>query len=1057
MPATFRSYKGCLYLGSVRFESFHSLPMLPWIVAEVRRSKGSQAHQISIELTTEGRLLAVNQENLIVQKHYLSTLSKFSQISYDRTLFTYIQKYAQCGDNQPEVNLCHVYQAPDVAMVKELFKSIRELSNHLLRQDLPRCVANLDCVASFEVLYVGKLRLGDPQLSRQMVDEAVRVCASGLEEQRRDSIQIKNSLLTRRHQMSLDSTNSRSILTALRNITPSGVSGLLDRAASPTPTSPKIEYRNRTMILILGKQQIVLLSADKKQISWEKTFSEVLNCVEGASFSDHFAITCVDAHETSSLPYGRLVFKCSSPSIASEIVISIKQSKDNVANAGGVGKLATNNFGCDGCPMLKFHNLCLRLENLDVEESWRLIENWASNVIDESDRKHALVRVPAIDLASPQQRNEVYMHILREHFEFKQKMHFHQPQGAKEKAVLGLFKDIKEKAQKTLSASFETLLKPQRQSSLPLDRTVSSPPMSSGCASAISSDVRLASSSEESVHKNSAESVHRSKEHLTPLPEIPEKRSKSPEPAAGPRTPTRQSSTAITKDIASSMPSTTTDSSPHATISTLPRPRFSQSSYQCAPLTSTGLAPVPPGPSAPVPNRMGMIRRISRKTSRTEIPSEITNRRRTCGELKELWRKAIKETILLNRMERENEKLLIQQSELERKQTCLDYADSGSPNEFCWDTILKNRAESQEELILALVRQGVPKQRRGEIWKLFSKIFNRYFYKGPLDLNAPIFKVEYSSLLEMLTENQHLILVDLARTFPTHRFYKDGFGEGQLSLFNVLKAYSMVDPEVGYCQGLAFVSGVLLLHLTEEEAFQLLKHIMVHLGFRQLYLPSMEGVQVQLYQLWRLLHDIHNDLYIHLERFEMEPALYATPWFLTLFASHFPMELVVRIFDLIFLQGAEVVIKVALAVLVVHKEQLLTCMGFEELSDYLKYKVPLLSCEQLHSIVKTASQSDLSRCILDYEVEFRLIQEDVLQATPQSCQQHHTSALNGKCVAGTEHISETGFQKTTLSTVGTKEFKIKSDLEQQITALRSQNQHLQLEIQSLQEQLQVFK
>lgn len=72
---------------------------------------------LRFQLTTEGRLLAVNRENLIVQKHDLSTLSKFSQISHDRTLFTYIQKYAQCGDNQRELNLCHVYQAPDVAMV----------------------------------------------------------------------------------------------------------------------------------------------------------------------------------------------------------------------------------------------------------------------------------------------------------------------------------------------------------------------------------------------------------------------------------------------------------------------------------------------------------------------------------------------------------------------------------------------------------------------------------------------------------------------------------------------------------------------------------------------------------------------------------------------------------------------------------------------------------------------------------------------------------------------------------------------------------------------------
>lgn len=51
MPATFHSYKGCLYLGAVRFETFHSLPMLPWIVAEVRRSKGDVAHEVSIEVS----------------------------------------------------------------------------------------------------------------------------------------------------------------------------------------------------------------------------------------------------------------------------------------------------------------------------------------------------------------------------------------------------------------------------------------------------------------------------------------------------------------------------------------------------------------------------------------------------------------------------------------------------------------------------------------------------------------------------------------------------------------------------------------------------------------------------------------------------------------------------------------------------------------------------------------------------------------------------------------------------------------------------------------------
>lgn len=83
----------------------------------------------------------------------------------------------------------------------------------------------------------------------------------------------------------------------------------------------------------------------------------------------------------------------------------------------------------------------------------------------------------------------------------------------------------------------------------------------------------------------------------------------------------------------------------------------------------------------------------------------------------------------------------------------------------------------------------------------FLSISLSFFLRIPCDISA-----EYSSLLEMLTENQHLILIDLARTFPTHRFYKDGFGEGQLSLFNVLKAYSILDPEVSFPIEIEFTS-----------------------------------------------------------------------------------------------------------------------------------------------------------------------------------------------------------------------------------------------------------
>ena len=39
-------------------------------------------------------------------------------------------------------------------------------------------------------------------------------------------------------------------------------------------------------------------------------------------------------------------------------------------------------------------------------------------------------------------------------------------------------------------------------------------------------------------------------------------------------------------------------------------------------------------------------------------------------------------------------------------------------------------------------------------------------------------------------------------------------------------------------------------------------------------------------------------------------SLYATPWFLTLFAAHFPLGFVARVLDLIFLEGKNAIIKV---------------------------------------------------------------------------------------------------------------------------------------------------
>ena len=45
---------------------------------------------------------------------------------------------------------------------------------------------------------------------------------------------------------------------------------------------------------------------------------------------------------------------------------------------------------------------------------------------------------------------------------------------------------------------------------------------------------------------------------------------------------------------------------------------------------------------------------------------------------------------------------------------------------------------------------------------------------------------------------------------------------GQASLRRVLKAYSVYDREIGYCQGMNFIAGMFLTLMPEEESFWLL-------------------------------------------------------------------------------------------------------------------------------------------------------------------------------------------------------------------------------------------
>ncbi|KAF9650901.1 RabGAP/TBC [Thelephora ganbajun] len=237
--------------------------------------------------------------------------------------------------------------------------------------------------------------------------------------------------------------------------------------------------------------------------------------------------------------------------------------------------------------------------------------------------------------------------------------------------------------------------------------------------------------------------------------------------------------------------------------------------------------------------------------------------------------------------------------------------------------------ENPEELARA-IENGIPHTLRGMVWQMMAAS------------KDPATERLYLRLIKETSPHEKAITRDLGRTFPHHTFFTAAEGLGQENLFNVLKAYSLHDPQVGYCQGLPFVVAILLLNMPDEEAFCLLVRLMHSYDLRGHFLPEMPRLQLRLInnpiQFERSIEEYLPVLHIHFLRQGVKSSMFSSQWFLTLFSYRFPHDMVFRIFDNILATGVEALFGFSLVMLQKNEDKLLA-MKFDEMVVYLNNKI----------------------------------------------------------------------------------------------------------------------
>lgn len=244
-----------------------------------------------------------------------------------------------------------------------------------------------------------------------------------------------------------------------------------------------------------------------------------------------------------------------------------------------------------------------------------------------------------------------------------------------------------------------------------------------------------------------------------------------------------------------------------------------------------------------------------------------------------------------------------------------------------WEAILQQNLDLSliNPKLKRYIRKGIPGPYRADVWMRITGA------EAAKQKNPNL----YQSLLNIDHFNKEIsdsISIDLPRTFPDNIH----FDSKKDRLFNILCAYAHHNRDVGYCQGLNYIAGLLLIVTNDEEkSFWLLKHIVENI-VPQYHSHNMANLLRDLAVFRELVIRRVPAVNRHVENLGLPYAVIASKWFICIFAEVLPVETVLRIWDCVFAEGYKIVFRAALAMFITHKSAILACEDIAALANLFR-------------------------------------------------------------------------------------------------------------------------
>lgn len=250
-----------------------------------------------------------------------------------------------------------------------------------------------------------------------------------------------------------------------------------------------------------------------------------------------------------------------------------------------------------------------------------------------------------------------------------------------------------------------------------------------------------------------------------------------------------------------------------------------------------------------------------------------------------------------------------------------------------WDLLMKHtgldyevptRFPPRSDKVKKMVRKGIPPEWRGNAWFFYAGGYER------LGKNLGLYDKLVESTAGIHNKDTEVIERDLHRTFPDNIHFQQHDEEPAMikSLRQVLVAFAQYQPQIGYCQLLNFLAGLLLLFMSEERAFWMLV-ILTERIIPKVHAANLEGVHTDqgvlmlcvreyIPQLWGILGKTFDGSSLSPDKIltRLPPVtLVTSSWFMLVFVGVLPFESLLRVWDILWYEGSKTIFRISLTIL----------------------------------------------------------------------------------------------------------------------------------------------